>query len=103
MKDDLRRRYGEERLPRYTSYPTAPQFSADITAETYASYVIGGDSDAKQRLSAEVLGGFKVFIQKNSYLSLAGGVGYLPGFQSASQRGTAFWGAPRAPMTLAIS
>ncbi|MDC3952850.1 OmpA family protein [Polyangium jinanense] len=59
----------------------------DITAETYASYLLGGDSDAKQRLSAEVLGGFKVFIQKNSYLSLAGGVGYLPGFQSASQRG----------------
>ena len=30
MKDDLRTRYGEERLPRYTSYPTAPQFSNAI-------------------------------------------------------------------------
>ena len=27
MRDDLRARYGEERLPRYTSYPTAPHFS----------------------------------------------------------------------------
>ena len=23
-------RYGEERLPRYTSYPTAPRFSTDV-------------------------------------------------------------------------
>jgi outer membrane protein OmpA-like peptidoglycan-associated protein len=57
-----------------------------ITAETYASYAVGGSSDAKQRLSAEALGGFKVFIQKASFLYLAAGAGYMPGFQSAGQR-----------------
>lgn len=39
MRDDLRERYGEERLPRYTSYPTAPQFSGAITSETYAEWL----------------------------------------------------------------
>lgn len=59
----------------------------DLTAETYATYLVGGGSDSKQRLSAEAIGGFKIFVQKNSYLFLAGGVGYTPGFQSADQRG----------------
>jgi len=58
----------------------------DLTAETYGTYLLGGSSDAKQRLSAEVVGGFKIFIQKNSYMYISGGVGYLGGFQSASQR-----------------
>ena len=39
MKDDLRTRYGEERLPRYTSYPTAPQFSNAIGHEVYGSWL----------------------------------------------------------------
>lgn len=39
MKDDLRARYGEERLPRYTSYPTAPQFSDAIGHEAYGSWL----------------------------------------------------------------
>jgi len=39
MKDDLRSRYGEERLPRYTSYPTAPQFSDRIGHEAYAQWL----------------------------------------------------------------
>lgn len=39
MRDDLRVRYGEERLPRYTSYPTAPQFSDAITHGTYADWL----------------------------------------------------------------
>lgn len=59
----------------------------DLAAETYATYLAGGGSDSKQRLSAEAIGGFKIFVQKNSYLYLAGGVGYTPGFQSADQRG----------------
>lgn len=59
----------------------------DLTAETYATYMVGGGADSKQRLSAEALGGFKIFVQKNSYLYLAGGIGYTPGFQSADQRG----------------
>jgi oxygen-independent coproporphyrinogen III oxidase len=39
MRNDLRARYGEERLPRYTSYPTAPQFSDTISHETYAGWL----------------------------------------------------------------
>lgn len=39
MSGDLRARYGEERLPRYTSYPTAPQFSDAVGADTYASWL----------------------------------------------------------------
>ena len=39
MKDDLRARYGEERLPRYTSYPTAPQFSNAIGHEAYGNWL----------------------------------------------------------------
>lgn len=34
-----RTRYFEERLPRYTSYPTAPQFSADVDAATYEDWL----------------------------------------------------------------
>lgn len=39
MKEDLRARYGEERLPRYTSYPTAPQFSDAIGHEAYGNWL----------------------------------------------------------------
>ncbi|PVE20568.1 oxygen-independent coproporphyrinogen III oxidase [Microvirga sp. KLBC 81] len=39
MRDNLRARYGDERLPRYTSYPTAPQFSDAIGHETYAEWL----------------------------------------------------------------
>jgi oxygen-independent coproporphyrinogen-3 oxidase len=39
MRHDLRTRYGEERLPRYTSYPTAPQFSDAVTHETYGAWL----------------------------------------------------------------
>ncbi|MBJ6125567.1 oxygen-independent coproporphyrinogen III oxidase [Microvirga splendida] len=39
MKDDLRARYGEERLPRYTSYPTAPQFSDATGHEAYGTWL----------------------------------------------------------------
>ncbi|MGY4627538.1 oxygen-independent coproporphyrinogen III oxidase [Bradyrhizobium sp. USDA 4486] len=39
MRTDLAASYGEERLPRYTSYPTAPHFSAAIGADTYARWL----------------------------------------------------------------
>ncbi len=39
MRPDLAARYAEERLPRYTSYPTAPQFNAAVGAETYAEWL----------------------------------------------------------------
>src|SRR5262245_14639270 len=36
--DRLIAKYGE-RVPRYTSYPTAPNFRSDISADTYASWL----------------------------------------------------------------
>lgn len=39
MRSDLNIRYGEERLPRYTSYPTAPHFSAAISQKTYRQWL----------------------------------------------------------------
>ncbi|MGB9117088.1 oxygen-independent coproporphyrinogen III oxidase [Bradyrhizobium sp.] len=39
MRPDLAACYGQERLPRYTSYPTAPHFSGTIGPETYAEWL----------------------------------------------------------------
>lgn len=59
----------------------------DVTAEFYSTYQLGGGSDAKQKLSAEAVGGIKLFIQRNSYFTLGGGAGVTPGYQSATIRG----------------
>jgi outer membrane protein OmpA-like peptidoglycan-associated protein len=61
----------------------------DLTAETYTTYELGAAaSDARQKLSAEALGGIKLFVDKNSYFMLGAGAGYTPGFESAGQRVT---------------
>src|SRR3954464_2822380 len=39
MRPDLASCYGQERLPRYTSYPTAPHFSATSGPSTYAGWL----------------------------------------------------------------
>jgi oxygen-independent coproporphyrinogen III oxidase len=39
MRPDLAACYGQERLPRYTSYPTAPHFSRAIGPEAYAEWL----------------------------------------------------------------
>lgn len=39
MRPDLAVCYGQERLPRYTSYPTAPHFSPAIGPATYAEWL----------------------------------------------------------------
>jgi oxygen-independent coproporphyrinogen-3 oxidase len=39
MRPDLAVCYGQERLPRYTSYPTAPHFSAAVGPGTYAAWL----------------------------------------------------------------
>jgi oxygen-independent coproporphyrinogen-3 oxidase len=39
MRPDLAACYGQERLPRYTSYPTAPHFSAQVGAGSYAEWL----------------------------------------------------------------
>jgi oxygen-independent coproporphyrinogen III oxidase len=54
MRDDLRARYGEERLPRYTSYPTAPQFSDAIGHEAYGRWLASLSADAAASLYLHV-------------------------------------------------
>jgi len=39
MRSDLAQSYGQDRLPRYTSYPTAPHFSPAIGEEDYRSWL----------------------------------------------------------------
>lgn len=39
MPHELIRKYGESRLPRYTSYPTAPRFAPGIAAGTYGDWL----------------------------------------------------------------
>jgi outer membrane protein OmpA-like peptidoglycan-associated protein len=61
--------------------------SLDLVAETYGTYLTEGDSDDKQKLSQEVLGGIKLFVEKNSYLMLGGGSrAWSTGFEAADAR-----------------
>lgn len=54
MRADLAASYGEERLPRYTSYPTAPHFSPAIGADTYARWLSELPSNASASLYLHV-------------------------------------------------
>jgi OmpA-OmpF porin, OOP family len=60
----------------------------DLIVETNATQQLGGDSDGEQQLSAEAMGGLKIFIERNSFLMLGAGLGYTKGFQAAEQRYT---------------
>ncbi|WP_437315582.1 OmpA family protein [Sorangium sp. So ce385] len=60
----------------------------DLVAETYLTQQVGGGESSKQKLSAEAVGGIKLFIERNSFLMLGAGLGYTPGFQAAEQRAT---------------
>lgn len=63
-----------------------PTSRVELLAETYMTYAVGGSSAAKQRPSAEALGGLKLFLDKGTYLCAALGPGYAPGFQTARFR-----------------
>jgi oxygen-independent coproporphyrinogen-3 oxidase len=54
MRADLAASYGEERLPRYTSYPTAPHFSPAVGAETYAEWLKALPADLSASLYLHV-------------------------------------------------
>ncbi len=59
----------------------------DLVGETYASYQLGGNSDSKQKLSEEFLGGIKLFIEENSFLMMgAGSRAFSTGFEAADLR-----------------
>ncbi len=60
----------------------------DVVAEGYGTYLTDSKSDAKQKLSAEVLGGIKLFVERNSYLMMGGGTRkpVSTGFEAADVR-----------------
>ncbi|MCB1496086.1 MAG: oxygen-independent coproporphyrinogen III oxidase, partial [Bauldia sp.] len=54
MRPDLAARYADERLPRYTSYPTAPQFSAAVGPSRYAEWLGEVPADARGSLYVHI-------------------------------------------------
>ena len=59
----------------------------DIVAETYGTYLLSNDSSSDVKLSAEAVGGIKLFVEANSYLMLGAGARYTDGFEAANLRG----------------
>ena len=60
--------------------------SVDLVAETYGSYLIANGASADVKPSNEVVGGIKLFLERNSYLMVGGGARYTNGFEAADQR-----------------
>ena len=54
MRPDLAACYGQERLPRYTSYPTAPHFSGAVGPDTYAEWLAAIPANAGASLYLHV-------------------------------------------------
>jgi oxygen-independent coproporphyrinogen-3 oxidase len=54
MRSDLAQSYGEDRLPRYTSYPTAPHFSAQVGEADYRGWLRGLPADQPASLYLHV-------------------------------------------------
>ena len=54
MSIDLKARYRDERLPRYTSYPTAPHFSPAVSASQYGAWLGSLDTGATGSLYLHV-------------------------------------------------
>ncbi|WP_336490540.1 oxygen-independent coproporphyrinogen III oxidase [Methylobacterium nigriterrae] len=54
MRDDPRARYGDERLPRYTSYPASPHFTPEVQADTYGRWLAALTADASASLYLHV-------------------------------------------------
>jgi oxygen-independent coproporphyrinogen-3 oxidase len=54
MRSDILTRYAEQRLPRYTSYPTAPHFSETVDARTYRHWLSQVPEEAEASLYLHV-------------------------------------------------
>src|SRR5262249_6815141 len=55
-------------------------------AETYGTYLLSGDADSNVKMSNEVVGGIKLFVERNSYLMMGAGPRYTSGFEAADFR-----------------
>ncbi len=59
----------------------------DLIAETYGTFLTGGASDSAQKLSQELLGGIKLFVEEKSYFTIgAGSRAFSTGFEAADLR-----------------
>src|SRR5213596_2726501 len=54
MRAELAALYGNVRIPRYTSYPTAPHFSASVDSSTYAAWLAAIPEEARTSLYLHV-------------------------------------------------
>jgi OOP family OmpA-OmpF porin len=78
-------KHGNAGIVRFgASYRITPD--VDLVGETYTHYLLKNDAGGTAGMSAEGVAGVKVFVERNSYLFLGGGVGYLKGYQAANQR-----------------
>jgi OOP family OmpA-OmpF porin len=60
--------------------------SVDIVAETYGTYLTSSAAASSVKASNEVVGGVKLFVERNSYFMLGAGPRYTPGFEAANIR-----------------
>jgi OOP family OmpA-OmpF porin len=59
----------------------------EVVGETYGTYLLEGESDDRQKLSEELLGGVKLYIEQNSYFMIGGGSrAFSTGFEAADVR-----------------
>jgi OOP family OmpA-OmpF porin len=58
----------------------------DVIAETYGTYLIADGATSDVKLSAEAVGGLKLFVERNSYLMVGAGPRYTNGFEAANLR-----------------
>lgn len=58
----------------------------DIVADTYATFLLS-NADSAVKPSNEVVGGLKIFVERNSYLFIGAGPRYTSGFEAADFRG----------------
>ena len=58
----------------------------DLVADTYATYLLNGDAASAVKPSNEVVGGLKIFVERNSYLVLGAGPRFSSGFEAADFR-----------------
>jgi len=61
--------------------------SVDVVADTYATYLLADGAASAVKPSNEVVGGLKIFVERNSYLMLGAGPRFTEGFEAANFRG----------------
>ena len=58
----------------------------DFAVEGYGNQLMEGDNGSAAALAAEAIGGFKVYVERNSYLYIGAGPGVTNGFNAADTR-----------------